>query len=50
MSKTDLKWFEKGLQDKTEKLKTVYQDRNYAYYKLQSEEDTHWLYANEYKK
>ncbi len=33
-----------------EELKISYQDWNYAYYKLQSEEDTHWLYENEYKR
>lgn len=32
-----------------EKLKITYKDWNYAYYHLQSEEDTHWLYENEYK-
>lgn len=50
MSKTDLKWFEKGLQDKTEQLKTVYQSWSFAYYNLRSEETTLKIYKDEYKK
>ncbi|MDO4729418.1 MAG: hypothetical protein Q4B43_10510, partial [Bacteroidota bacterium] len=50
MSKTDLKRFEKGLQDKTEQLKTVYQSWSFAYYNLRSEETTLKIYKDEYKK